>query len=297
MWRKSVDCPASRKEGFEGQRLYRLPQSVLQRVEAKAFIRDFVVSDLGFFPLAPGHRVERPEGTESHILIFVISGHGWCQQGALESLLEKGQVLWIPAGMPHRYGADHEEPWSIYWMHFSGKGAEELLTWLPLHPEKPVLHGCPLATIKRHFHAILDQMESGYGNRMLLGLSDFLVSMLTLLHRQSGSSPHLGGEIVEAIMNLMRQTTQAPLALEEYAQKAGYSVAQFSKLFQSYAGTSPMKYLMELRMQRACELLDCSSRSVKEIAAALGFHDPFYFSRAFKREMGMAPSQWRTRPH
>jgi AraC family transcriptional regulator of arabinose operon len=71
------------------------------------------------------------------------------------------------------------------------------------------------------------------------------------------------------------------------------ALLQFSDLFKRHYGTSPMAYFSELRMQRARELLSFTKMSVKEIAAELGFDDPLYFSRAFKKVSGMSPRDYR----
>lgn len=65
--------------GFEDQRLYRVPPAVVQRMRQRPYLQDFLVTDLGYFPDAAGHLVERPQGTANHILIFVESGHGWLE--------------------------------------------------------------------------------------------------------------------------------------------------------------------------------------------------------------------------
>jgi AraC-like DNA-binding protein len=58
-------------------------------------------------------------------------------------------------------------------------------------------------------------------------------------------------------------------------------------------GCPPMDYFTRLRMRRACELFDSTSASVKEVAAMLGYDDPFYFSRVFKSVLAIAPVRYR----
>ncbi len=94
-------------------------------------------------------------------------------------------------------------------------------------------------------------------------------------------------------MDTMRQTVSAPLSLNEYARGAGLSVSQFSHLFKRHYGTSPMAYFTELRIQRAKELLDITHLSIKEVSWKLGFEDPLYFSRLFKKVSGISPTAYR----
>jgi len=286
-----------RREGFDGQQLYRLPRSVLRRVESRPFTREFVVTDLGYFPSAPGHRVERPDGIPNEILIHVIKGHGWARLGHTRYAIGQGEVLRIPAGVPHEYGADAREPWSICWVHFRGSGACDLVKWTPFTRARPVTTGPPVPATRRRYAVMLERVARGYGAHTLLQLSAFLVELLHELHTDPREHSDPGQFApIEHSMELMRRSVAAPDPLAHYAHSAGLSVAQYSKLFHAYTGTSPMNYLFELRMQRACELLASGHCSVKEIAHQLGYDDPFYFSRAFKRATGRSPLAYRREP-
>jgi AraC-like DNA-binding protein len=67
-------------------------------------------------------------------------------------------------------------------------------------------------------------------------------------------------------------------------------------LFKRWTGHQPIEYFIHLRMQQACWLFDSTSLNVKEVAAALGYDDPFYFSRTFKMVNQVAPSEYRLMP-
>ena len=80
--------------------------------------------------------------------------------------------------------------------------------------------------------------------------------------------------------------------LGDLARKLGYSASHVSTLIRRATGRSFVALRRRLRFERACALLR-DGASVKEAALAAGFDDPAYFSRAFKRRVGMAPSAWR----
>jgi AraC-like DNA-binding protein len=98
---------------------------------------------------------------------------------------------------------------------------------------------------------------------------------------------------IEQSITYMMQHLNQPLQVANLAQKARISPSHFFALFKRWTGFSPIDYFIHLRMRRAGRLLTDTSMSVKEIAAALGYDDPFYFSRVFKSVHGTAPSDYR----
>lgn len=283
-------------EGFDRQQLYWVPKQVLQRIQKRPFTKDFSVTCLGYFPVTAGHIVERPEGLPEAVLIFVEKGAGWLQMNGRNLKVEAGQVLCIPANIPHTYGAADQDPWSIFWFHFDGAGALDLLGWTGLSLENPVMECATWDGLRRQFRSLFSAIERGYHEHTLLEMSRVLINVITLLHRNPASERSKDApNRIEQAMDKMRETLPSPLTLFEYAASAGYSVARFSHWFKLHTGISPMTYLYELRVQSACEYLDTTSLSIKEIAEALGYDDPHYFSRSFQKCTGQSPTSYRKR--
>lgn len=90
----------------------------------------------------------------------------------------------------------------------------------------------------------------------------------------------------------MEQHLDQPLRVATLAALANLSPSHFFALFKQQTGCSPMDYFTRLRMQHACRLLGSGAGSVKQVAAALGYTDPFYFSRVFKSVNNVAPSKF-----
>jgi transcriptional regulator GlxA family with amidase domain len=108
-----------------------------------------------------------------------------------------------------------------------------------------------------------------------------------------------GGLATEVIHNIghsiefMRAHLHEPLQVSTLAAVASVSSSHFFAMFKRLTGRAPIEFFISLRMQRACELLDETSLSVKEVAAILGYDDQFYFSRVFKLATGVPPTQYR----
>ena len=98
---------------------------------------------------------------------------------------------------------------------------------------------------------------------------------------------------VERSIGFMADNLNKPLQVATLAAMVNISPSHFFSLFKRRTGYSPMDYFTRLRMRHACQLLDATAARVKEIAAALGYEDPFYFSRVFKSLSAVAPVQYR----
>lgn len=98
---------------------------------------------------------------------------------------------------------------------------------------------------------------------------------------------------VERSVAYMAEHIDQPLQVATLATMANVSPSHFFALFKQRMGCPPIDYFTRLRMRQACRLLDSTSARVKEIAAALGYDDPFYFSRVFKSLSAVAPVHYR----
>src|SRR5207248_6335302 len=83
------------------------------------------------------------------------------------------------------------------------------------------------------------------------------------------------------------------VSLEALAKRAGFSPQHLNRLFQRTLGVTPLQYLSRLRMERAAAMLRDGRLNVRAIGKAVGFDDPYYFSRQFSEHHGMSPAQYR----
>ncbi len=103
-------------------------------------------------------------------------------------------------------------------------------------------------------------------------------------------SPHIG--ISRTIEYLHKHFTEK-VSIEKLAENTGLSMSSLLRHFKRINGASPKEYLIELRINYACELLDSTRLSIDEIAFNAGFNDSNYFSREFRKATGTTPSKYR----
>lgn len=98
---------------------------------------------------------------------------------------------------------------------------------------------------------------------------------------------------IEKSIAYMSQHLNESLNVANLAAVANVSPSHYSALFKRLTGSSPIDFFIRLRMQQACRLFESTSLNVKEVAAVLGYEDPFYFSRLFKSVNRLAPNDYR----
>ncbi len=98
---------------------------------------------------------------------------------------------------------------------------------------------------------------------------------------------------VQNVMTLMRRDLRARLTLQDMARAVNLTSFHFCHLFKAETGSSPAKYLKALRLERARELLETTSLSVKEIRAFVGLNDESHFARDFRATYGLTAQQYR----
>lgn len=96
-------------------------------------------------------------------------------------------------------------------------------------------------------------------------------------------------------IDYMQQHVSGKLTLSDMAAHVNLSASHFAAVFQKKTGFAPIEYFNHLKIQRACQHLQFTDERIKEISAALGIEDSYYFSRLFKKMIGVSPAQYRER--
>lgn len=230
--------------------------------------------------------------------MLCVDGHGYAEIDGREVHLQKGEILIIPRDTEHTYWAADDDPWSIYWVHFLGDDADYYVDRMPRRGQPAPVAPDDQNEAVRLFRYCLDALYEGYGQPTLIYAAQSVQHILSLLlyrnhalpteqHRKNWRSS------LESIVEFMHEHLDEPLRLEDFAAEAGLSVSHFSELFRSQTGQSPMAFFIHLRMRLACRLLDLSDKPVKVVAIETGYRDPYYFSRVFKKAMGLSPEKYR----
>ena len=198
----------------------------------------------------------------------------------------------MPKDTEHAYGSSSDHPWSIYWIHFGGDALGELNEIQAAQKYFKPFHLKYSAEIISVFSKIYKTLQLGYSIDNLLFANMCLSHFLTLFIYNSRHSESMSTEkmdCVDSAILFMQQHINENISLTDLSKHYNYSVSRFSNLFKQKTGYAPIDYFLQMKMQRACQQLDLTNQSVKEIAFGMGFDDPYYFSRLFSKVMGISP--------
>jgi AraC family transcriptional regulator, arabinose operon regulatory protein len=285
---------AHRREGFPGQRMRVLPRPLVANALASPPMSQLLVTDVGYFPRASTHGRARKHGAAQHVVIVCAAGRGTCTLPSGVHQVRAGQALAIPAGLPHRYEADADEPWTIWWMHLVGQQVPSLLAAIGATPEQPVFGLGDPARVVSLIDTIIRRMERDETMATLLASSGAAWHAMALLAADRRTISRQQSDPIEATIEHLRANVSTRISLADLAGMAGLSVSHYSALFRRATGYGALEYQTRLRMGTARELLDTTDRPIASIAAQVGYSDSLYFSRQFRRIHGTSPTEYRS---
>jgi AraC-like DNA-binding protein len=278
--------------------MFVIPRPVLAHARQHPLICPVYPTDVGWFPTAGHHYRDRPLGAAQDHLMMCVGGHGYAVIDGQEAHLRAGELLIIPKNVRHTYWAADDNPWSIYWVHFLGDDAAYYIDRIP-RPGLPVaVDATAQDEAVRLFRYCLDALYEGYSLPTLIYAAQSIQHILSLLLYRNQALPMEPRKkdwrsSLDTVIEYMQENLAQPLRLEDFAREAELSVSHFSELFRAQTGQSPMAYFIHLRVRLACRLLDLSDKPIKVVAIETGYRDPYYFSRVFKKAMGLSPEKYR----
>lgn len=288
-----------KRDGFAGELLISIPQNVLAGAIQKGQIlpHQLYVSHIGYFPKALYHYCQRPQGCVDNILFYCVQGKGYYTLDGHTFTLNPNQYVIVPAtDKPLVYWSDTEDPWSIYWVHFTSDALQAFNRAYHIVPEQGPQYIPHNEKGIRIWEEMYENLSRGYNPENLMNTNLCLYHLIATFvfsqqQNQNSSSPEKA--IIRETIDYMKNNLDKTIRIEDFADLNKYSVSHFSKLFRLTTGMSPIEYFIHLKMQKACQLLYTEDSRVKQIAALLGYDDPYYFSRLFKKYMNTSPETYR----
>jgi AraC-like DNA-binding protein len=257
---------------------------------------DLNVYRCGFEECIPEH--SWGPGVRDHYNVHVIlSGKGCFIVNGKPYNLEAGQGFLICPGEVVSYKADLNAPWTYSWVGFHGLKAEQILKRANLSSD------CPIFSYHKNDLLIesLDKMINEARNEQAsdLMLSGLLYQFLAhLVHRKQVKKPIVdnntgAARYVSKAVEYIEKNYAGNLSVNGIANHLKIDRSYLSTLFSRYLGIAPRDFLINFRINKACDLLDNHHLSIGDVSRSVGYEDPLQFSKIFRKVKGVSPSKFR----
>ena len=238
----------------------------------------------------------RPRGRVDWQIIYIAAGKGHFILDNREVIVPAGNmILYQPKQVQNYfyYGADKTQVWFV---HFTGREVRNILKQYEIPTDGYILH----TGISREYESLFRRMRDELVNcswgyeEMLTYL--FRTLLMTMRRHMTENGPRVTGFVqdeMERARIYFDEHYKEDISIEQYAASRSMSTTWFNRSFKSAMGTSPMKYILDIRIRNAQVLLETTDYSISDIAALIGYDNPLYFSRLFSKAKGLSPSKYR----
>ena len=235
------------------------------------------------------------KGRRDYQILYVANGktHFWFD-GRKEIVSAGYMVLYKPEEI-QKYVYYLEDNPEVFWIHFTGSDVKNILAYHGISLDEHVFYCGVLPDYKALFRKIIQELQL-----CRYGYEDYIASLfndiLLLVDRQQHEQKKATGNVQEQIERAaayFNENYNTKISIDDYAESLHISTNWFIHNFKQYAGMSPAQYILSLRMVNAQSLLERTTYNIKEISEIVGYENPLYFSRVFKKEIGKSPAQYR----
>lgn len=270
-------------------------------VDFKDKSRPLIVGSCGTYHLYTKPRLPtyRPRGRIDFQLLYIASGKAYFHFGSEENetIVTAGHmVLYRPREMQkyEYYAIDQTE---VYWVHFTGSDVTNLLRKYEIPIKEHVFYTGTSPEYQWIFRQMIQELQNCRENYQML-LTMLLGQIFIHINRQLKEGNKATSYMLEETERATRYFSEnynKTICIEEYAESRHVSACWFIRQFKHYTGMPPMQYILSIRIANAQNLLETTSYTVSEVASIIGYDNPLYFSRLFKKQLGMSPTEYRKR--
>jgi AraC-like DNA-binding protein len=237
----------------------------------------------------------RPNGRVDYHILYIAQGTCHVKKQNEWQCADAGSLILFRPNESQEYYFEADSGAVSYYIHFTGRDCERILRQTGIYDVDLVAMG-----VSREFEEIFERMLAEYAAKRTAYeyvCAAFLLHLLTVIARRLerfGRNVSKKQEIrIEKALELLSASIQNPLSVEDVARECCMSVGRFSHAFKETVGMSPYAYLTLLRLEKAKELLRYTNDPISAVGEAIGYPDQNYFSRFFKKQVGVSPSEYR----
>lgn len=242
------------------------------------------------------HAFKGPRIEPHYSLIFILDGEGVFIQKGKKYPLKRNDLFGIFPQIPHEYVSDKCDPMQYLRLTFEGSQSVQLLERIGIKRCTPFkVNGYTSVTLL-HLRELIEQAENTADRDSdLVRLSIFLQLFRSLSRHVPDELRNIdcSDEWLEQGREHMELHYSENISIETIAKHVGIERSYFSRKFKTAYGITPLKYLQNIRINAAKKLLETTDLSLSAIAPSVGYVDIFSFSKAFKKNTGISPVDYR----
>lgn len=240
-------------------------------------------------------RTSRPKGRKDYQLLYIAAGQGHFFINGQERVVSAGNIIVYLPGQPQEYVYFKDDKTDVYWVHFTGSDVEKIIDYYNIRLSENIIYIGTSPDYQWLFGQIIQEMQlcrPRFEELISLLLRNIFILISRNLIKANRADNSLENE-VELAMHYFRENYRSEINVEDYALSRGMSASNFYRVFKQISGSTPLQYILKLRLSNAQNLLENSNLSIAEIASAVGYENPLYFSRLFNKHIGVSPSEYR----
>lgn len=267
-------------------------------VDIKDKSKPLIVTSCGTYRLytKPILPTWRPRGRLDYQLLYIAAGKAHFHFDDKEQVVTAGHMVLYRPKEPQKYEYYGEDQTEVYWVHFTGGNVKNILRSYGLTDDKRVFYCGSGLDYQNLFRTMINELQMckvNYAEMLEMYLRQiFIMLQRYFLNSLKTDNAHVVEEINKATLYFNEHYSE-DISIDEYAQNNHVSVSWFIRNFKQCTGSTPMQYILSKRIYNAEILLHDSTYNVTEIAEIVGYDNPLYFSRIFKKVKGISPSEYR----
>ncbi len=238
-----------------------------------------------------------PNGRNDYQLLYIAhgKGHFYFKNTGTETIIQKGNMVLFRPGEPQVYYYYVEDKTEVYWVHFTGAEVEKILEHYELPKSENAFFAGEMPDYPWMFNQIIRELRLqrvNYEEMLEMLLQQILLSINRYVKEGRQKKSDTINEI-ERAAHYFEENYNKEMSIKQYASEHLMTVNRFIIDFKSIMKMTPMQYIMSLRITAAKGYFDSTTKNVTEISSLVGYDNPLYFSRLFKKYTGYSPSAYR----
>lgn len=229
-----------------------------------------------------------------YLIHHVVSGKGRYTVDQHTYEIHEGDTFIIYPNKVVSYVADESDPWEYYWVGFGGVDVKSLIAKTDFSPEHAVIHTQRGEELKEILLSIYHSSGGEfYRHIAMVGYLYLFLSVLIACSEKKEEEVDILQVYSKKAVDFISENYGTRIAVADIASHLGISRSHLYRVFMKYTGASPQSYLERYRIKQGSILLEQTSLSVSEVANSVGYEDPLYFSKVFKKWMHCSPKEYR----